>query len=138
MTLPYSIERGFIVMAEFQPKFLHTRIRVKDLNKTVEFYTKLFGFSESGRHISPAGNQLCFLTLPGNETQIELAYSPDNVNFEVPEDLIHFAITVPDLEGFRKKWEPTGIEFWPDEGPVGGRFYFIDDPDGYEIEVMKD
>ena len=124
-------------MADFKSRFLHTRIRVKDMDRTVKFYTEVFGFKASDKHISPAGNQLCFLTLPGNETQIELAYSPDHVDFELPEDLIHFAFTVPDLEEFRKKWEPKGIEFWPDGGPVGGRFYFIDDPDGYEIEVMK-
>lgn len=121
----------------FQAKFLHTRIRVKNLDETVDFYQKLFGFVPSERHTSPAGNTLCFLTLPGNDTQIELAYSPDNTSFEVPEDLIHFAITVPDLQGFRDRWEPDGIEFWPESGPVNGRFYFIDDPNGYEVEVMK-
>jgi lactoylglutathione lyase len=118
-------------------RFLHTRIRVKDLDKTISFYTEILGFQASGKHISPAGNQLCFLTLPGNDTQIELAYSPNYAEFQVPEDLIHFAITVPDLEDFRHKWEPTGIEFWPSDGPVGGHFYFIDDPNGYEIEVIK-
>ena len=124
-------------MADFQPKFLHTRIRVKDLDKTIMFYTELLGFVASDKQISPAGNMLCFLTLPGNTTQIELAYSPDYAEFTVPEDLIHFAITVPDIEEFRAKWEPNGIEFWPESGPVNGRFYFIDDPNGYEIEVMK-
>ena len=124
-------------MADFQPKFLHTRIRVKNLKETIKFYTELFGFIASEKQISPAGNQLCFLTLPGNETKIELAYSPDYTDFEVPEDLIHFAVTVPDLEEFRRKWEPQGIEFWPEQGPVNGRFYFIDDPNGYEIVVMK-
>lgn len=124
-------------MVEPESKFLHVRIRVKDLDKTIKFYTDIFGFTASDRHISPAGNQLCFLTLPGNETLIELAYSPDYSDFEAPEDLIHFAFTVPDLEEFRKKWEPQGIEFWPNDGPVGGKFYFIDDPNGYEIEVMK-
>ena len=118
-------------------KYLHTRIRVKNLDKTIKFYTELFGFNASEKHKSPQGNQLCFLTLPGNDTLIELAWSADYVDFKVPEDLIHFAFTVPDLEGFRKKWEPQGIEFWPEDGPVGGAFYFIDDPDGYEIEVLR-
>jgi lactoylglutathione lyase len=124
-------------MSEFKAKFLHTRIRVKDLDKTAKFYKELFGFEASDKFISPAGNQLCFLTLPGNDTQIELAYSPDYAEFTVPEDLIHFAITVPSLEAFRKKWEPAGIEFWPSNGPVGGHFYFIDDPNGYEVEIIQ-
>jgi len=44
---------------------------------------------------------------------------------------------VADLHEFRKRWEPSGIEFWPEAGPVNDAFYFISDPDGYEIEVMR-
>lgn len=124
-------------MTNFQPRFFHTRIRVKNMDETIKFYTELFGFQASEKRRSPAGNQLCFLTLPGNDTEIELAFSPEYTEFKVPEDLIHFAITVPNLEDFRKKWEPEGIAFWPEEGPVNGHFYFIDDPNGYEIEVMN-
>ena len=124
-------------MSDFQSKFLHTRIRVKDMEQTIKFYTEIFGFMTSDKHISPAGNQLCFLRLTGNQTEIELAYSPDYGEFTVPEDLIHFAITVLNLDEFRKHWEPTGIEFWPADGPVNGHFYFINDPNGYEVEVMQ-
>lgn len=124
-------------MSDFQPKFLHCRIRVSDLDKSVRFYCDLFGFKERERKTSPAGNQLCYLELPGNETLLELCYSPDFGPIEFPEDIFHFAIDVPDLHEFRKKWEPAGVEFWPEDGPVNERFYFIDDPDGYEIEVMK-
>ena len=124
------------MMSEFRPKFLHTRIRVRDMDRSVKFYTEVFGFRELRRGVSPAGNHLCFIELPGNETQIELCFTP-GVEFEFPEDVLHFAFSVEDLEQFRKKWEPAGIEFWPEDGPVDGRFYFIDDPDGYEIEVMK-
>jgi lactoylglutathione lyase len=123
-------------MSEFQSKFLHTRIRVHDLDRSVKFYSEVFGFQELRRSTSPAGNQLCFLQLPGNETLIELCYTP-GVEFDFPEDIFHLAFSVPDLHEFRKKWEPTSIEFWPEEGPVNDHFYFIDDPDGYEIEVIK-
>lgn len=123
-------------MPDFQPKFLHTRIRVRDLDRSVKFYTEVFGFKELRRSVSPAGNQLCFIQLPGSETLIELCFTPV-VEFDFPEDIFHFAFSVLDLAEFRKKWEPTGIEFWPEEGPVNDNFYFIDDPDGYEIEVMK-
>ena len=59
-------------MSEFQSRFLHTRIRVRDIDRSVSFYTEVFGFKEFRRSVSPAGNQLCFLQLPGNETLIEL------------------------------------------------------------------
>jgi catechol 2,3-dioxygenase-like lactoylglutathione lyase family enzyme len=42
-------------MDEFTRKFLHTRIRIKDLDKTITFYTEVLGFQASGKHISPAG-----------------------------------------------------------------------------------
>ncbi|MDO8589575.1 MAG: VOC family protein [Armatimonadota bacterium] len=123
-------------MAGFRPKFLHVRIRVRDIDRSVKFYSEVFGFKEQRRSTSPAGNQLCFLELPGNETLIELCCTP-GVEFEFPEDIFHLAFSVEDLHEFRRGWEPAGIEFWPEDGPVGERFYFIDDPDGYEIEVMK-
>jgi len=124
-------------VSDFKPQFLHCRIRVRDLERSVRFYTEVFGFRELRRSISPAGNQLCFLELPDNPTKLELCYSPDFGDFDFPEDIFHFAFSVPDLDEFRRKWEPEGIEFWPSDGPVNGAFYFIDDPDGYEIEVMK-
>ncbi len=124
-------------MSDFQPKFLHCRVRVRDLNRSIKFYTEVFGFKKVGEHASPAGNQLAFLELPGNNTLIELCYQPNSPDFTFPEDIFHFAFSVPDLDIFRKRWEPDGIEFWPAEGPVNGSFYFINDPDGYEIEVLK-
>lgn len=122
-------------MSDFQSKLLHVRIRVRDLERSVKFYSEVLGFEEKHRSVSPAGNDLRFLQLPGNETLIELCYTP-GVELEVPEDLMHLGITVENLAEFRAKWEPTGIEFWPAEGPVNGRIYFIDDPDGYEIELL--
>lgn len=124
-------------MPEFQSKFLHCRIRVRDIDRSVKFYTEIFGFKKVRESTSPAGNRLAFLELPGNNTQIELCYQPNSLAFDFPEDIFHFAFTVPDLHEFRKCWEPEGIEFWPEEGPVNEHFYFIDDPDGYEIEVIK-
>lgn len=124
-------------MTPFQTSFLHCRIRVRDIEASVRFYTDVFGFTKVRESTSPAGNKLAFLELPGSNTQIELCYQPDAPDFIVPEDIFHFAFTAPDLEAFRHRWEPTGIEFWPEEGPVNNLFYFISDPDGYEIEVLK-
>lgn len=124
-------------MSSFESKFLHCRIRVRDIEKSVNFYCDLFGFRKLRESTSPAGNRLAFLELPGNNTLIELCYQPNSPDFDFPEDIFHFAFSVPDLHEFRKRWEPAGIEFWPEEGPVNDHFYFIDDPDGYEVEVIK-
>ena len=124
-------------MPQFQPKFLHVRIRVRDIDRSSNFYTQIFGFKKVGQSTSPAGNRLVFLELPGNNTQIELCYQPGSQDFSFPEDIFHFAFTVSDLDEFRRRWEPQGIEFWPADGPVGGNFYFFEQQAAYEIEVIK-
>ncbi len=123
-------------------KFPHTRIRVSNLDSTIDFYEKL-GFKVTRRtDKSPAGNQLAFLELEGNEHFLELCYSPD---FEVkfPEDLMHTAIGVPDIMEFCDGLEKAGIEVWPGDWreafPSGAKskMAFVTDPDGYEVEILE-
>ena len=122
-------------------RFLHTRIRVSNLDKSIDWYCKHLGFSLLNRSDkSPAGNQIANLELPGNEHTFELTWSED-YDLKVPEDLMHIAIAVPDLIDFCDKLEKNGIEIWPEgwrEKFSGGRkMAFIDDPDGYEVELLE-
>ena len=79
---------------------LHTRIRVSDLDRSAAFYCDHFGFVVKSRsEKSPAGNQIMHLELPGNAHTLELTYS-DDYELNVPEDLMHLAIGVPDLIAF--------------------------------------
>ena len=122
--------------------FLHTRIRVGDLDKTIAFYETL-GFQLTRRtDKSPAGNQLAFLELEGNDHFLELCYSPDfEVNF--PEDLMHTAVGVPDIISYCDRVENAGIEIWPEDWrsafPSGAKskMAFVTDPDGYEVEILE-
>ena len=121
--------------------FLHTRMRVSDLERSIRFYCDHLGFvvrSKSDR--SPAGNQIVHLELPGNEHTLELTYSSD-YDLKVPEDLMHLAIGVPDLIACCDQLERNGIEIWPDgwreKFESGSKMAFIDDPDGYEIELLE-
>ena len=123
-------------------KFLHTRIRVSDLEKSVEFYCNCFGFMVYKRNdLSPAGNQIIHLRMPGNEHMLELTYSED-YKVAVPEDLMHTAIGVPNLISFCQRLEDKGIEIWPEgwkeifENP-DKRMAFVTDPDGYEVELLE-
>lgn len=122
-------------------QFLHTRIRVSDLEKTISFYEKL-GFACTRRtDKSPAGNQLAFLELPGNSHFLELCYSPDfDVTF--PEDLMHTCVGVPNIVDYCGKLEANGIEIWPGgwkEKFTSGekKMAFVTDPDGYEVEILE-
>lgn len=121
-------------------KFLHTRIRVSDLDATTAFYLKL-GFELSDRKDSPQGNKLAFLTLPGSEHFLELCYSPD-FKVEFPEDLIHTCLGVDDVIEYCGKLENDGIEIWPGNwrekfaDPANRHMAFVTDPDGYEVEIL--
>lgn len=121
-------------------KFLHTRIRVSDLDRSVDFYCKL-GFEPGERKDSPQGNKLAFLHLPGNEHFLELTYSPE-FKVEFPEDLMHTCVGVPDIIAYCDGLEKEGIEIWPDgwrEKFSSGerKMAFVTDPDGYEVEILE-
>ena len=121
-------------------KFLHTRIRVSDLEATIRFYEQL-GFLCVKRNDSPAGNKLAYLELPGNAHLLELCWSPDYA-LSVPEDLMHTCIGVDDIFSFCDKLEQKEVEIWPGDWRQsflngGLKMAFITDPDGYEVEILE-
>ena len=122
-------------------KFLHTRIRVGDLDRSIAFYCTHFGFEVTRRtDKSPSGNRVALLALPGNAHLLELTWSFD-YKLKVPEDLMHLAFGVPDLIAFCDRLEGAGIAVWPEDWRErfvrSRRMAFIDDPDGYEIELLE-
>lgn len=121
-------------------KFLHTRIRVADIDRSVAFY-QVLGYRERERKASPQGNQLAFLELPGNEVFLELCHSPE-YPARCPEDLMHTCLGVPDIIACCDGLERAGIEVWPGgwrEKFAGGarKMAFVTDPDGYEVEILE-
>ena len=122
-------------------RFLHTRIRVRDLNRSIAFYQAL-GYTLSARQDSPQGNRLAFLVLPGNDVFLELCHSPD-YPASCPEDLMHTALGVPDIGAYCTQLEQAGIEIWPpawrEKFAAGARkMAFVTDPDGYEVEILEE
>ena len=123
-------------------KFLHTRIRVSDLETSIDWYCRSCGFEVFKRNDkSPSGNQIVHLQLPGNEHMLELTYSPDyTVSF--PEDLMHTCIGVDDIIDYCGKLEADGFEIWPENwkekfSSGGMKMAFLTDPDGYELEILE-
>ena len=123
--------------------FDHTRIRVSDLEKSIDWYCQTCGFDVVRRtDKSPSGNQLAHLEIPGSAHRLELTYSPD---FEVkfPEDLIHTCIRVDDIVAYCDMLEGLDlkIDLWPsnwrEEFVDGKKMAFITDPDGYEVEILE-
>lgn len=123
-------------------KLDHTRIRVGDLDRSIKYYCDHFGFEVVSRNDkSPAGNHIAHLALPDSEHKIELTWSSD-YKMHVPEDLMHFAFRVTDLIATCDQLEKDGLAIWPEgwreKFSSGGRkMAFVDDPDGYEIELLE-
>ena len=114
-------------------------MRVSDLDKTVNFYQKVFGLEVTRRHESPRGSKLVFLAVPNSDEEIELTYFPGSGPVEVQEDLMHLAFEVEDMNSFADHIKSVGYEF--SDGPTvsssGSTFAFVDAPEGYEVEIIE-
>ncbi|MBS7526251.1 VOC family protein [Fusibacter paucivorans] len=122
-------------------QIVHMCIRVMDLEKSLAFYRDAFGFEETRRKEFPEDAfSLVFISDADRNFEIELTY---NYNPEKPYELgngySHLGIVVEDLEASHARHQAMGYEVTklmglPNQAP---RFYFIDDPDGYSIEVIR-
>jgi lactoylglutathione lyase len=120
-------------------RLLHTRYRVNDLDKTIQFYKSVLGLQETRRSKSPRGSELVFLKAPESEELIEICSFPASGPVQVQADLTHLAFSVDSLAEFGRHLESLGIKFsdGPTMRPNGGGFAFIDAPEGYEIELIE-
>jgi lactoylglutathione lyase len=120
-------------------KLLHTRYRVNDLPKTVQFYKVVLGLEETRRSKSPRGSELVFLKAPESDELIEICSFPAGGPVQVQPDLTHLAFSVDSLEEFGRHLASLGLKYsdGPTMRPGGGGFAFIDAPEGYEIELIE-
>lgn len=122
-------------------KFMHTCIRVKDLDASVDFYTKAFDFKEVRRVDFPEQKfTLVYLTLDGDESyELELTYNYGHEGYDLGNGYGHVAVGVDNLEATHKAHKEAGYTVTDLSGLPGGpkMFYFITDPDGYKTEVIQ-
>jgi lactoylglutathione lyase len=120
-------------------KLLHTRMRVSDIQQTIDFYTGVLGLEVLERKVSPRGSHLAFLKVPNSEELIELCSFPSSGPVKVQEDLVHLAFQVENLDDTIEQLGAKQIRIT--DGPTttssGSRFIFIDAPDGYEVELIE-
>jgi lactoylglutathione lyase len=120
-------------------KFLHTRMRVSDMDQTINFYTNVLGLEVLERKVSPRGSHLAFLKVPNSEELIELCSFPPSGPVRVQEDLVHLAFQVERLDDVIEQLGTKQIRITdgPTTSSSGSRFIFIDAPDGYEVELIE-
>ncbi len=125
-------------------KYLHTMIRVTDLEKSLHFYVEGLGFTLVSKNEYPDGKfTLAFLRAPGDSNEgpmLELTYNWGQDKYERGDAYGHMAYLVSSITDVQKKIQAKGYDLsWgPGASPNGKSVLaFIDDPDGYEIELIE-
>ncbi|EOT47109.1 MULTISPECIES: lactoylglutathione lyase [Enterococcus] len=121
-------------------KMAHTCVRVKDLEASLKFYTEAFGFEESRRRDFPdAKFTLVYLTLPGDDYELELTYNYDHEAYDLGDGYGHIAIATEDVAALHETHKEAGFNVTDLKGLPGTppSYYFVVDPDGYKIEVVR-
>ena len=125
-------------------RFLHTMVRVRDLDASLEFYTKFFGLVEVRRSENEKGRfTLVFLAARDDvesvrATQapcIELTYNWDTEEYTGGRNFGHLAYEVDDIYGFCQGLMDHGIII--NRPPRDGRMAFVRSPDGISIEILQ-
>ena len=129
-------------------KFLHTMLRVGDLQRSIDFYTRHFGMTL--RRTTDRPEQQYTLAFLGYGTddgdgevgsaEIELTYNYGVADYEIGTAFGHLALGVPDVAAVCDSVRNAGGQVTREPGPVkGGTSFiaFVQDPDGYKIELIQ-
>ncbi len=128
-------------MSDFQ--YLHTMIRVRNLDESVAFYTGLLGMKELRRNDVPDGKYTLAFVGYGDEathTVLELTYNYGVEAYDQGTAFGHLALGVPDIYAAVDKLRAAGVKITREPGPVKfGKtvIAFIEDPNGYKIELIE-
>jgi lactoylglutathione lyase len=119
-------------------KYLHTMVRVSDLDASLDFYVNKFGLKELRRMDNPAGRfSLIFLAAPGDESaQVELTHNWDPETLSGGRNFGHLAYRVADIYGFCQSLLDKGVTI--NRPPRDGRMAFIRSPDNISIELLQE
>lgn len=118
-------------------KYLHTMVRVTDLDQSLDFYCNKLGLVELKRKEVPQGRfTLVFLAAPGDEdAQVELTYNWDPEEYGGGRNFGHLAYAVEDIYEACQRLMDGGVEI--NRPPRDGRMAFVRSPDGISIELLQ-
>ena len=124
-------------------RLLHTMLRVGDLNKSVDFYTRVLGMTLLRRNDYPEGKFTLAFVGYGPETEhavIELTYNWGVDKYDLGNAFGHIALEVDDAYDACDKIRAAGGKVVREAGPMkhgNTVIAFVDDPDGYKIELIQ-
>ncbi|PWE28436.1 lactoylglutathione lyase [Pararhodobacter marinus] len=123
-------------------KMIHSMIRVLDEARSLAFYDTAFGLKVADRLDFDAFT-LIYLSNPETGFELELTVNKDRTEpYDLGDGYGHLAVSVDDVTAEHARFEAEGlsprnlVDFAP-EGEVIARFFFVADPDGYQIEVLQ-
>ena len=126
-------------------QYLHTMLRVRDLDASLHFFCDLLGLAEVNRYENEAGRfTLVFLAAPDdvdlarerNAPLVELTWNWDPEEYTGGRNFGHLAYRVPDLYGLCAKLQDAGVTI--NRPPRDGHMAFVRSPDGISIELLQD
>jgi lactoylglutathione lyase len=118
-------------------KYLHTMVRVADLDASLDFYCNKLGLRELRRKQSEQGRfTLVFLAAPGNEgAQLELTWNWDPENYGEARNFGHLAYAVDDIYALCQRLKDSGVTI--NRPPRDGHMAFVRSPDNISIELLQ-
>lgn len=125
-------------------RLLHTMLRVGDLERSKSFYTDVMGMQLLREHEFPEGKfTLAFLGYgdESDNTVLELTYNWDTDGYDIGNAYGHIAVGVEDVYAACDKIKAAGGRVVREAGPMKGSsrvLAFVEDPDGYKIELLED
>lgn len=123
-------------------KIIHTMLRVLDEERSVNFYKTAFNL-DIAKRLDFDSFTLVYLRNDENDFEVELTINKGREEaYNLGDGYGHFAVVVDDLESEHKRFsqagfEPRKIVEFERDGALLAKFFFVTDPDGYEIEVMQ-
>ncbi|WP_104663946.1 VOC family protein [Ensifer adhaerens] len=125
-------------------RYLHTMVRVKNLDEALNFYGKIFGLTEIRRYENEKGRfTLVFLAAPGDIDRargelspcLELTYNWDTEDYTGGRNFGHLAYEVDDIYSFCQHLMENGVTI--NRPPRDGHMAFVRSPDGISIEILQ-
>ena len=123
-------------------KAIHSMIRVLDEGRSVEFYSKAFGLEVADRFAFD-GFTLVYLRNSEADFEVELTINQGRSEpYTLGDGYGHLAVAVDDADAERERlnslgYAPTPVKSFEHDGKLLARFFFVQDPDGYKIEVLQ-